>query len=161
MEKIDDIVFGLHNRPDPTADQLEPYTKQGASRELAIKMYYWQGHMMQMQMHVRIYCIYRSNDEQNKLYQQGRTAPGNIVTQAPAGKSAHNRTSGNIPASDAFDACPVIAGKPSWSLSGDARLIWEEMGRAAGLLGLKWGRHYRNLGGDWSHFQFHRHELDK
>lgn len=33
---------------------------------------------------------YRSFEEQTKLYAQGRTAPGNIVTNAKAGQSAHN-----------------------------------------------------------------------
>lgn len=33
---------------------------------------------------------YRSNEEQTKLYNQGRTTPGKIVTYAKAGQSAHN-----------------------------------------------------------------------
>ena len=33
---------------------------------------------------------YRSVDEQNKLYEQGRSLPGNIVTNARGGKSPHN-----------------------------------------------------------------------
>ena len=33
---------------------------------------------------------YRSFPEQTKLYNQGRTTPGNIVTKAIAGKSYHN-----------------------------------------------------------------------
>lgn len=33
---------------------------------------------------------YRSYAEQTKLYEQGRTVPGLIVTQAHAGESAHN-----------------------------------------------------------------------
>ena len=35
-------------------------------------------------------CTYRSNQEQDELYAQGRTAPGNIVTNAKAGQSKHN-----------------------------------------------------------------------
>lgn len=35
-------------------------------------------------------CTYRSRVEQNELYEQGRTKPGNIVTNAKAGQSAHN-----------------------------------------------------------------------
>ncbi len=33
---------------------------------------------------------FRSNEEQTKLYAQGRTAPGKIVTNAKAGESAHS-----------------------------------------------------------------------
>lgn len=33
---------------------------------------------------------YRSNEEQTKLYNQGRTTPGKIVTYAQAGQSPHN-----------------------------------------------------------------------
>lgn len=35
-------------------------------------------------------CTHRPNDEQDELYAQGRTRPGNIVTNAKAGQSAHN-----------------------------------------------------------------------
>lgn len=35
-------------------------------------------------------CTHRSNDEQNELYEQGRTKPGSIVTNAKAGDSPHN-----------------------------------------------------------------------
>jgi peptidoglycan L-alanyl-D-glutamate endopeptidase CwlK len=37
-----------------------------------------------------ITCTYRSNDEQNALYAQGRTAKGAKVTNAQAGQSPHN-----------------------------------------------------------------------
>lgn len=37
-----------------------------------------------------ITCTHRTNEEQNNLYLQGRTAPGKIVTNAKAGQSAHN-----------------------------------------------------------------------
>lgn len=35
-------------------------------------------------------CTYRSNQEQDELYEQGRTKPGMIVTNAKAGQSPHN-----------------------------------------------------------------------
>lgn len=37
-----------------------------------------------------ISCTYRSNDEQNKLFEIGRTLPGKKVTNAKAGESKHN-----------------------------------------------------------------------
>ncbi|BBP87504.1 hypothetical protein BsIDN1_11220 [Bacillus safensis] len=39
---------------------------------------------------VQITSGYRSFAEQNKLYSQGRTAPGKIVTNAKGGQSNHN-----------------------------------------------------------------------
>lgn len=37
-------------------------------------------------------CGWRSNEEQARLYQQGRTTPGPIVTHAQAGQSKHNKS---------------------------------------------------------------------
>lgn len=37
-----------------------------------------------------VMCTYRSMEEQEKLFAQGRTSPGPIVTNARAGKSPHN-----------------------------------------------------------------------
>lgn len=39
---------------------------------------------------IRVVQGLRTIDEQNKLYAQGRTAPGNIVTKAKGGQSYHN-----------------------------------------------------------------------
>ena len=35
-------------------------------------------------------CTYRDRQEQDKLYEQGRTTPGPIVTNAKGGQSLHN-----------------------------------------------------------------------
>ena len=56
---------------------------------------------------VLVTCTYRSNEEQDKLYAQGRTAPGFKVTKARAGESYHNFRL-------ALDFVPMIHGKPSW-----------------------------------------------
>ena len=39
---------------------------------------------------VRMSHVLRTWDEQNRLYQKGRTKPGRIVTNAKAGQSWHN-----------------------------------------------------------------------
>ena len=46
---------------------------------------------------ILVTCTYRSGDEQDTLYAQGRTAPGNIVTRARAGQSDHNFTIDGVP----------------------------------------------------------------
>jgi peptidoglycan L-alanyl-D-glutamate endopeptidase CwlK len=86
---------------------------------------------------VLIYCTYRSNEEQDQLYAQGRTAPGHIVTNAQAGQSAHNYRL-------AFDGCPLLNGKPIWNepLSGPH---WTQYGQIAVACGMEWG-------GNWTGF---------
>lgn len=46
--------------------------------------------MKQMGRYMIIVFGYRSNEEQTKLYNQGRTTAGKIVTNAKAGSSPHN-----------------------------------------------------------------------
>lgn len=86
---------------------------------------------------ILIYCTYRSNEEQDQLYAQGRTEPGHIVTNAQAGQSAHNYRL-------AFDGCPLMAGKPMWQepLSGPH---WAQYGQIAQSCGMEWG-------GAWTSF---------
>ena len=60
-----------------------------------------------------ITCTHRSNEEQDKLYAQGRTQPGKIVTNAKAGQSKHN----SLP-SKAFDIAFITYDK---KLSWDAK----------------------------------------
>src|SRR3990167_8432100 len=57
-------------------------------------------------------CTYRSGEEQNRLYAQGRTTPGRIVTNAKAGQSAHNHaTPQGKPAALAYDVAMLVNGK--------------------------------------------------
>lgn len=53
-------------------------------------------------------CTYRSPAEQDKLYAQGRTEPGPIVTHARAGQSLHN-------VGLAIDFVPIVNGKAQWT----------------------------------------------
>jgi len=58
-----------------------------------------------------ITCTFRSNDEQDTLYQQGRGLKGKIITNARAGESPHNYNP-----SAAFDiAFITVAKKLDWS----------------------------------------------
>ena len=41
-------------------------------------------------INVKVICGTRTYAEQNKLYAQGRTKPGNVVTKARGGESIHN-----------------------------------------------------------------------
>lgn len=76
----------------------------------------------------------RTFAEQNELYKQGRTKPGQIVTRAKGGQSNHNYGL-------AVDLCPFVNGKPQWN--DNAAFI--RIGVEASKLGLEWG-------GNWKKF---------
>lgn len=80
-------------------------------------------------------CIYRSGQEQDALYAQGRTAGGKVVTNARSGQSAHNFTIKGRPASKAFDVVPMRNGKCVWSEKDTA---WKTAGEIGLDLGLTW-----------------------
>lgn len=70
----------------------------------------------------------RTFDSQAKLYAQGRTAPGPIVTNSKPGDSLHHYGC-------AFDIC--FRGLDPYPAAGDK--IWQEYGRLAQAHGLVWG----------------------
>lgn len=76
----------------------------------------------------------RTIEEQHRLYAQGRTIPGPIVTRARGGYSNHNYGL-------AVDLCPFVNGRPAW----DFRDGFIAIGKAAEVVGLAWG-------GDWVKF---------
>jgi peptidoglycan L-alanyl-D-glutamate endopeptidase CwlK len=88
-------------------------------------------------------CTHRDDDEQNRLYAQGRTAPGRIVTNAKAGQSAHNRkTPQGKPASKAYDVALIVNGKALWAddpaTPENEMELWELVGQHGVAAGLKW-----------------------
>lgn len=88
---------------------------------------------------VLLTCTYRDDDEQAKLYAQGRTAPGPIVTKAKPGRSKHNvKDAKGEPAAEAFDVVPLRHGKMVWGVSGDDGAIWQRIGEHGVAVGLKW-----------------------
>ena len=87
---------------------------------------------------VIVTCTYRSSEEQDKLYAQGRTDPGKIVTYACGGQSLHNCTLEGKPASKAVDLVFGTRKKVYWSGP------WWLLGMISKYFGLAWG-------GDWKH----------
>ena len=73
-------------------------------------------------------CTYRSFAEQNTLYEQGRTTPGAIVTNAQGGQSAHNYGL-------AVDVVPICNGKCVWNIHDPA---WQKIGQIGQAHGLRW-----------------------
>lgn len=78
------------------------------------------------------YSDYRSFLEQKKLYAQGRTTPGNIVTFSPPGYSLHNYGL----AADYVWGGP---GKWTWEASESK---WEQFADLAEFLGFESGRRW-------------------
>ncbi len=96
------------------------------------------------QVDVLITCTWRSGEEQDALYAIGRTKPGRRVTNARAGQSKHNHTIGGEPCARAFDAVPLLHGKPIWEDPRDRDADWTNdfgwrvMGEVAAEVGLVW-----------------------
>lgn len=92
---------------------------------------------------ILIYCTFRSGEEQNVLYAQGRTAPGKIVTNARAGESFHNW---NL----AFDWVPVVGGKPQWADTA----LYLKAGIIAESVGLEWAGRWKGSLRETAHCQY-------
>lgn len=91
---------------------------------------------------------FRSAEEQNRLYEQGRTTKGNIVTNAKGGESFHNYGL-------AIDfALKTPSGTVIWDRKYDGNKNgvpdWTEVVKMAKSLGFKWG-------GDWAQFKDYPH----
>jgi peptidoglycan L-alanyl-D-glutamate endopeptidase CwlK len=91
---------------------------------------------------------FRSAEDQDRLYEKGRTAEGNIVTHAKGGESYHN-----------FGLAVDFAIRtPSedviWDMQYDGNKNgkgdWNEVVELAKALGFEWG-------GDWSQFKDYPH----
>ncbi len=101
-------------------------------------------------MEVLIYCTLRSNEEQAELYARGRTRAGVIVTNAQPGQSLHNPDAHGK--AWAFDAVPMLAGKPMWK---DEKLLLA-MGQCGERAGLEWAGRWRGKMRESVHFQLKR-----
>lgn len=85
----------------------------------------------------------RTMEEQAALYAQGRTAPGQVVTNAKPGSSWHNFGL-------AFDVAVVVNGKPTWP---NDSALWSKIGDLGKTQGLIWGGDFQSFK-DMPHFQY-------
>lgn len=91
---------------------------------------------------VKCICGLRSYDEQAALYAKGRTAPGKIVTKAPAGHSMHNFGL-------AIDL--GVFSRDGKTYHGD-HALYRELGPLGESLGFEWGGRWKFV--DEPHYQF-------
>jgi peptidoglycan L-alanyl-D-glutamate endopeptidase CwlK len=89
---------------------------------------------------MRIYSGFRSIEEQNQLYAQGRTKGGKIVTNARGGESYHNYGL-------AFDCVQIIDKKAIWENE-----KWEYIAKVGEFFGFEWGGKFTSP--DKPHFQY-------
>lgn len=94
---------------------------------------------------VVVACTYRSIEEQNATYAQGRTQPGRIVTNARGGQSLHNTRR-------ALDVYPLIGGKLAGTDTSQARELWAQLGAIGKAAGFVWGGDWKMR--DFPHFEF-------
>lgn len=92
---------------------------------------------------ILIYSTYRDDESQNELYAQGRTKPGDIVTNARAGESYHNHRC-------AFDFVPLVHGKPAWK----DKELYTRCGNIAESVGLEWAGRWKGSLKETAHCQY-------
>jgi RHS repeat-associated protein len=87
---------------------------------------------------LRVTQGYRTIEEQNRLYEQGRSTPGNIVTNVRGGESYHNY-------GRAIDVVVMEQGQPNWN-----KPITHDIADLGIDQGFSWG-------GSWSGFRDYPH----
>ena len=90
---------------------------------------------------VRITQSLRTFAEQDKLYAQGRSAPGQKVTNARAGESLHNFGL-------AFDFVLLVNGQVSWTVDEN----WKKVAASFKEQGFSWGGEWKSIK-DYPHLE--------
>lgn len=129
MNPSDSVPTGMHPIVEERANQL---MQQSAEKGIVIV----------------ITDGFRSAEDQDRLYEKGRSSEGNIVTHAKGGESYHNFGL-------AVDfAIKVPSGNVIWDMQYDGNengaADWMEVVEMAKVLGFEWG-------GDWARFKDYPH----
>jgi len=93
-------------------------------------------------VHPYIDQTYRSFEESDKLYAQGRTTPGQIVSNAKGGQSWHNYGL-------ALDFHLIVNGKDVWDVNHD----WMTVVNIFKAHGFTWGGNFSGLFKDYPHLE--------
>ena len=123
-------------------EDLHPAVAAKAREFLRLCERQWPGN----EVDVIITSTMRSMAEQERLYAQGRTAPGKIVTKAKPGQSMHNYGL-------AFDVVPLRYGKPVWGTTGADGELWNRIGQIGESVGLEWAGRWQRFR-EFPHFQW-------
>lgn len=106
--------------------------------KVAIMAEGWLRESRDLGLDLLITCTLRTNEEQSRLYAQGRTTPGRIVTHARAGQSFHNYGL-------ALDFVPLVEGKPTWKTTGADLELWTLAGELAEEHGFEWAARWERF----------------
>jgi len=79
----------------------------------------------------------RTMKQQADIYEQGRTKPGKVVSNAKPGQSAHNF-------GYAVDLWPLTKNQKNFDWSAN-RVLFDQMGKIAVSLGLTWGGNFKSI----------------
>jgi len=92
-----------------------------------------------------VWTFYRTPDQQNALYQQGRTTPGKIVTNCDGYTSLSNH--------QRWLAADILIIKPDGSQDWGPSPAYDRLGEIWRSLGGAWGGDFASLKGDIFHFE--------
>ena len=140
FKESDPITESKINQPSSLPTELNPLVKERSNQ------------LIQQAADKGIVIVicdgFRSSNDQDQLYEKGRTKEGNIVTNAKGGESYHNYGL-------AIDfAIKTASGNVVWDMEYDqnenGKADWNEVVKIAKSLGFQWG-------GDWKHFKDYPH----
>ena len=103
---------------------------EGLHQDFKEKVIRWYEECKAEGLKILVYCGYRSNEDQEKLYKQGRSTKGKKVTNARAGQSFHNY-------GRAIDFVPVKNGESSWDDTA-SYIKAQRIGKEFGLRPISW-----------------------
>ena len=113
----------------------------------AEQLRYFESRLAGAKLPFYLYMGLRTFEDQDELYAQGRTKPGQIVTNARGGESLHNF---GLAADFVLDSQVEKPGiQWSWEirsdLNADHRGDWLQMGEIAESCGLEWGGRWKRF----------------
>lgn len=111
-------------------------------RDKAIEAYYEAVKATPIGVHPFITQTLRTFDESTKLYAQGRTTPGQIVSNAKAGQSYHNYGL-------ALDFVLLVNGKQNWTVDAN----WMVVVNIFKAHGFTWGGNFAGQFKDYPHLE--------
>jgi peptidoglycan L-alanyl-D-glutamate endopeptidase CwlK len=115
-------------------DDLNPVVRSLAERHISL--------CKENDLDVIITQTLRTIEEQDALYEQGRSLPGKIVTKAKGGQSYHNFKL-------AYDIAIRVNGQIDWN----NMELYKQAGELGVSLGLEWGGDFKKIK-DNDHFQY-------
>jgi peptidoglycan LD-endopeptidase CwlK len=113
----------------------------------ADQLRYFESRLAAAKLPFYLFMAFRTFEDQDELYAQGRTRPGTIITNARGGDSLHNYGLGADFVLDGQIEKPGV--QWSWNtradFNADGRCDWTQMGEIAESCGLEWGGRWKRL----------------